>query len=95
MRITVKLLFLVIISMLVFTGCTGAKKGPKTIQDLNAPEWVLKGGGAFGGDTGKVFYGVGSAPKMKSMSTMMRTADNRARNDIAKVFKLFMDPRKR
>jgi hypothetical protein len=72
------------------SGC--ASKQPVTaktpIQDLKAPEWVVKGSGAFGGERGKAFYGVGSAVNMQS-SLLRTAADNRARNEVAKVFQVY------
>lgn len=52
------------------------------------PEWVNKGSGAFGGEK-KVFYGVGSASGIRNHSLARTTADNRARNEIAKVFEVY------
>lgn len=75
----------------LFSGCAGTQKTTKMtpIQDLKAPEWVIKGSGAFGGERGKVFYGVGSAVGMKNMSLLRSAADNRARNEVAKVFQFY------
>jgi hypothetical protein len=49
----------------------------------------MKGSGAFGGDRGKVFYGVGSASGIRNFSLLRTTADNRARNEIAKTFEFY------
>lgn len=49
------------------------------------PEWVMKGSGAFGGDT-RVFYGVGSASGIRNHSLARTTAGNRARAELSKVF---------
>ncbi len=52
-----------------------------------APEWVLKGGGAFKNSGTHAFYGVGSAPPTISDEYLRRdTADNRARTDIQNGF---------
>lgn len=68
----------------VAAGCSSAP-----IQKTSAPDWVLKGGGAFGGEKGKAFYGVGVSDKSASESTMREKADSRARADLAKVFGMY------
>lgn len=77
----------------VVGGCSSNKPmadgATKPIQAVNSPEWVLKGSGAFKGDQGKAFYGVGSAMGMSNTSLMRTTADNRARNDMAKIFSTY------
>lgn len=89
-----KFLLAVLMTLVVlagFVGCGGDSEMKKTtpIQDIDAPEWVLKGSGAFGGEQGKVFYGVGSASNMRNFSLLRTTADNRARNEVAKVFQVY------
>ena len=83
-------LFIVALGLFV-SGCTGAKTLTKDtpIQDKNAPVWVMKGSGAFGGEKRKVFYGVGSATNIKNVSLLRTSADNRARNEVAKVFQFY------
>ncbi len=72
-------------------GCAGKGKEAKFVpfQDLKAPEWVIKGSGAFGGSKGDVFYGVGSAQGIKNFPLLRVTADDRARNEVAKVFEFY------
>lgn len=83
----------VLMVFVVLTGVVACGGGEMTkttpIQDIEAPEWVLKGSGAFGGEQGKVFYGVGSASNMRNSSLLRSTADNRARNEVAKVFQVY------
>lgn len=83
-------LFIVTLGLLM-SGCSGVNTLTKdtTIQDKNAPAWVVKGSGAFGGEKGKVFYGVGSASNIKNVSLLRSSADNRARNEVAKVFQIY------
>jgi hypothetical protein len=73
------------------TGCASTK--PVTvstpIQDLKAPVWVVKGSGAYGAEKGKVFYGVGAASGIQNPSLLRSAADNRARNEVAKVFQVY------
>ena len=73
--------FLAALLVLVFVaGCTGTPK---------KPEWVTKGSGAFKGKKGETFYGVGSVFGIKNPSLERTTADNRARAEIARVFKTY------
>lgn len=51
------------------------------------PEWVDKGSGAFDGD--RAFYAVGSAFGIQNPSLLRSTADNRARAELAKIFKTY------
>ncbi|MFZ3072394.1 MAG: hypothetical protein WA162_04050 [Thermodesulfobacteriota bacterium] len=72
-------------------GCAGKEKEANFVpfQDLKAPEWVIKGSGAFGGSKGDVFYGVGSAQGIKILSLLRTAADDRARNEVAKTFEFY------
>ena len=63
---------------------------PKALAEYKAPDWVLKGGGAFTDAGGKAFYGVGSATGIKNYSLQRTVADDRARGDLAKVFQVYM-----
>ena len=47
------------------------------------PSWVTQGSGAFGGDSGNVLYGVGTASNIKNFALLKKTADNRAINELA------------
>ncbi len=88
MKKIVRIVLVLIMGLAIFTGC--ASKNVKTaIQDLDAPKWVIKGSGAFGGERGKVFYGVSSASNMRNTSLLRTAADNRARNEVAKVFEFY------
>jgi hypothetical protein len=66
-----------------------AGDAPANFQGIEYPEWVLKGSGAYGGDAGRVFYGVGSVTGIKNHALARTTADNRARADLAKVFETY------
>ena len=72
-------------------GCAGKEKEAKFVpfQDIKAPEWVKKGSGAFEDKKGDVFYGVGSAQGIKNFPLLRLTADDRARNEVAKVFEFY------
>ena len=62
---------------------------PQNLKGIDYPEWVLKGSGAFGGEAGRVFYGVGSVSGIKNHALARTTADNRARAEIAKIFEVY------
>ncbi len=64
-------------------GCN--KEKPAADMMGSAPAWVTKGSGAFTGDRGKAFYGVGSAPKMIDVSMQRDRASDRARRGILQV----------
>jgi hypothetical protein len=91
MKKIVSLGFILLIGLFLVTGCASTPKMTSLtpIQELDAPEWVIKGSGAFGGERGKVFYGVASASNMKNISLLRAAADNRARNEVAKVFQFY------
>ena len=82
---------------LLFLGvaCSGVQTipdtpAPKALAEYKAPDWVLKGGGAFTDVKGKAFYGVGSATGIKNYSLQRTVADDRARGDLAKVFEFYI-----
>jgi hypothetical protein len=86
-----------IISALMFVAALGvvgsACGGDDTLTGTSAsgaPNWVLKGSGAFTGDRGKAFYGVGSAPKMIDASMQRDRANNRARRQILQIFNTYI-----
>ena len=63
---------------------------PKALADYEAPDWVLKGSGAYSDAKGKAFFGVGSATGIKNYSLQRTIADDRARGDLAKVFEFYV-----
>ena len=89
---------LVIVSiMLLVIGCAGKSKQvaqeslpqDTTAEKSSRPEWVTKGSGAFKGEDGKAFFGVASVWGITNPSLARTTADNRARAEIAKIFKTY------
>ena len=74
----------------VVGGCGGGNAGLTGTTASGSPAWVNKGSGAFSGDRGKAFYGVGSAPKMVDASLQRDRANNRARAEILKIFNTYI-----
>jgi hypothetical protein len=74
----------------ILSACSSTPEPTRTmLGDYEAPEWVLKSSGAFEDSNGKAFYGVGSASGIKNFSLQRTAADDRARNDLAKVFEVY------
>jgi hypothetical protein len=86
-----KFLVLASCAALSLAACGGKQTGdaPPNLQGVEYPEWVTKGSGAFGGEEGRVFYGVGSVSGIKNHALARTTADNRARAEIAKTFEVY------
>jgi len=84
---------MILFLMLSVNACTGVQKipdAPKALASYDAPDWVLKGSGAYSDEKGKAFFGVGSATGIKNFSLQRTVADDRARNDLAKVFQFYV-----
>jgi len=77
------------VAVIGMIGCGGKSGVPENMQGVNYPEWVMKGSGAFGGEDGRVFYGVGSVSGIKNHALARNTADNRARAEITKIFETY------
>ena len=87
MKIAAKL-FLLVGFAFALNGCADKVSAPKNLEGVDFPEWVVKGSGAFGGES-KVFSGVGSVNGIKNEALARTTAANRARNEIAKIFNVY------
>jgi hypothetical protein len=79
---------------LLLTSCASSKKSQNTmttipLQDIGAPEWVVKSGGAFEVEKSRVFYGVGVAEGGQNITITREKADTRARADLAKVLYIY------
>lgn len=76
------------------TGCSSSKPAQRSpIAGVNpdgTPKWVNRGSGAFDGDKGKAFYGVGIVQGIRNIALARQTSDNRARGEIAKIFDLYV-----
>jgi hypothetical protein len=84
-----KLVGLMAVAALV--ACSGKKPEMSTqVQRASGPGWVNRGSGAFGGDKGKMFYGVGIANGSHNVAMRRSTSDSRARAEIAKTLETYV-----
>ncbi len=83
------LMSFVVLGLIACGGGNTNNSAPANMQGIDYPEWVLKGSGAFGGEVGRVFYGVGSVSGIKNHALARTTADNRGRAEIAKIFEVY------
>lgn len=74
------------------TACGGSKTSKGQLNPggptVEYPSWVNQGSTVEGGKDG-VFFGVGSASGIRNHSLARSTADNRARNEISKLFETY------
>lgn len=91
MRSTTRTLLVGLLAFCWIAGCAGKSKEvpEQNMTQPQRPAWVDKGSGAFEGEIGKAFYGVGSAWGIRNPALLRSTADNRARAEIARVFKTY------
>ncbi len=89
MKVWSSLIVVGVAMALVACGGGAPKSEPSNLKGIDYPEWVLKGSGAFGGEAGRVFYGVGSVSGIKNHALARTTSDNRARAEIAKIFEVY------
>jgi hypothetical protein len=78
--------------VVALAACGGGNKPEMSNQVLhaNGPDWVNRGSGAFGGDKGKVFYGVGIASGIRNAAMRRSTSDSRARSEISKILDTYV-----
>jgi hypothetical protein len=86
------LVFSIILSVAIalMTGCAQTKPVKTADTAAMGPEWVMKGSGAFDVEGSKVFYGVGAASGIKNKALLRKTADNRARAEIAQTLETYV-----
>lgn len=77
---------------LLAVACSAAPAAPARAPSVydGSPSWVTRGGGAFGGDKGKAFYGVGMAANIQMASLRRSASDAQARADIAKAMNTYV-----
>ncbi|MCC6748975.1 MAG: LPP20 family lipoprotein [Deltaproteobacteria bacterium] len=81
---------------LLAIGCTHDGPPPQTAAAIHGtapdgtPRWVRRGSGAYDGDNGKAFYGVGIVRGIQNPSLSRQTASNRARGEVATLFDAYI-----
>ena len=81
------------IAALALAACGGGGQQPQQAQQVQhapGPDWVSRGSGAFGGDKGKTFYGVGIASGIRNAAMRRSTSESRARAEIAKTLDTYV-----
>lgn len=80
---------LLVLLGVLMVGCGGGQVKPTFYPD--APEWVRKGSGAFLNENqSRIFYGVAASSGVRNKALAIQTADNRARNEVAKIFDVYV-----
>lgn len=85
-----KILGVAMVGLLVACGGSKTPEMSNQVLHANGPDWVNRGTGAFGGDKGKVFYGVGIASGIRNAAMRRSTSDSRARAEIAKILDTYV-----
>src|SRR5712691_12341176 len=76
-----------------FVACGGGGDKPQMSNQVlhaNGPDWVNRGSGAYGGEKGRVFYGVGIASGIRNAAMRRSTSDSRARSEISKTLDTYV-----
>lgn len=79
-----------IISALLFAGCSSKTTVESDLNIDGAPDWVNEGNQMLSDEDGRLFHGIGSAPAMGDFSLQKNTADDRARAEVARVFSSYL-----
>ncbi|MFH1728582.1 MAG: LPP20 family lipoprotein [Pseudomonadota bacterium] len=80
-----------LISLLIITSCGPSKGDNLDKLTQNAPDWVVKGAGAFETEKGgEALYGVGYASKNPSIAMQRTVSDNRARQELAATLNTYV-----
>ncbi len=82
-------ILLVCLALLAALGCGGAAALQQSVQGGRDPEWVNAGTGAYTGDRGRLFVGVGIASGIRDANKRRATVDGRARAEVAKILQAF------
>lgn len=81
-----------LLAMFTVAGCGGSSPKVET-PTSDRPDWIDMGSGAFPGDVGSAFYGVGlaEAKTHPTLSSRRTAADLSARAELARSFKTKID----
>lgn len=88
-----KFISTITLTAIVFTlaACSGNTTVDTDLGIRGAPDWVNEGTQAIDNDDGELLHGVGMAPNMGDTSLQKSTADGRARAEIARILKTYVD----
>lgn len=78
--------FVMSLCIIIFAACSHVGPAPQSKMD-----WTTAGTGAFHSDNSPVFQGVGSAEKMRQISLLRATADNRAKTQLFGLLQQYMN----
>jgi len=82
-------ILIISVFFILFSGCAGKKIKTVGFEEVKAPMWVTEGSGAFENEGKRIFYGIGSATGIQNYSLLRTTSENRARNEVAKIFEVY------
>jgi hypothetical protein len=86
--------FAISLGLTLFVAACSHEPGPDhPVHGVNpdgTPKWVRRGSGAYDGEHGKCFYGVGILAGVQNPGLARQAVDNRARGEIAKMFDLYI-----
>ncbi len=74
------------LGLILLNGCTTLQV---PVQDYET-DWISSGSGVYDTTQGKAFYGVGVAFGIQNRVLLRATADNRARDEMAKVLRRYI-----
>jgi len=79
-----------IVSVLLFVGCSNKTMMESDLNIDGAPDWVNEGNQMLSDEDGRFFHGIGSAPVLGDHSLQKNTADDRARAEVARIFSSYL-----
>lgn len=79
-----------VVSVLLFVGCSNKTMVESDLNISGAPDWVNEGNQMLSDKDGRLFHGIGSAPAMGNHSLQKNTADDRARAEVARTFSSYL-----
>lgn len=83
---------LIAVALILAGGCSGGKTVVESdLKIKGAPDWVNEGTNILNSKDGRLFHGIGSAPKMGDLELQRSTAENRARSEVARILSSYMD----
>lgn len=83
--------FLVMLTAISLAACSGKTIIESDLGIKGAPDWVNEGTQAVDDEDGQRLQGVGMAPVMNDVSLQKATADSRARAELARILRTYVD----